>query len=73
MRHFLTTFFQRSSSNREHVLYTLSLLDSALPEIHFLNFDLLNRLMVIAIHGTIGTQLIREDKLGGKKVSSQFV
>jgi len=47
----LTLLFRKNTSQRSLVFHTLSLLDSALPELHFLNLELLNKLMNITIQG----------------------
>ena len=49
---FLALLFHGSPAHRSLIFHTLSLLDSALPELHFLNLDLLNNLMNITIQGS---------------------
>lgn len=66
MKFFLKNFFYEQPAYREEVLSTFSLLDSSLPELQFLNVDILTNLLRITTvpHGPLSVP-------GGKSTGNE--
>lgn len=69
MRHFLIIFFREDHTHQTLVIQILSLLDSALPEMHFMNLDLLNKMMGVVSHGSTFPSFILKEEAPTKKAS----